>query len=283
MTEERELQDPTWEVHTSTPRWLILAVLLLAVVSVAAVGVAYKASSEAKGVARQREALSAEVKALYQSVEALNQRLAKNEDSSAQAQGELSVVTERLKLTQGELSRARGQSKKIREEYSKQLAEVENSVKSELASKASTEDVKLLSGDVSGVRSDLEATKQNLQMARGELGTLIARNHEEIEQLRRLGQRDYFEFTLAKKGTREKLGSIMVELRGTNSKRNQFTVALYVDDMRLEKKNRSINEPIYFYTTGSRAPLELVVNHVGKEKVSGYLSVPKVSGPAAGK
>lgn len=160
---------------------------------------------------------------------------------------------------------------------------MESSVRTELAAKATTDDVKNLSGDVSGVRTDLENTKQNLQMAKGELGTLIARNHEEIEQLRRLGQRDYFEFTLDGKGIREKLGSIMVELRGTNTRKNQFTIALFADDLRLEKKNRSVNEPIYFYTRGTRAPLELVVNQVGKNKVVGYLSVPKVFAPSAGK
>jgi hypothetical protein len=120
-------------------------------------------------------------------------------------------------------------------------------------------------------------------MAKGEMGTLIARNHEEIEQLRRLGQREYFEFTLNGKGFREKLGSIVLELRGTNTKRNQFTLALFADDLRLEKKNRSVNEPIYFYTRGTRAPFELVVNEVGKNKVVGYMSVPKVSAPSAGK
>lgn len=68
---------------------------------------------------------------------------------------------------------------------------------------------------------------------------------------------------------------MMLELRGTNIKKNQFTVAMYVDDMRLEKKNRAVDEPIYFYTRGTRAPLELVINGVGKDKISGYLSVPK--------
>jgi chromosome segregation ATPase len=185
------------------------------------------------------------------------------------------VVTDKLKLNEGELSRARGQAKQIRSEYSKQLNDMHSSVTSELAKKASADELRALGTDVSGVRQDLDATKQNLSMARGELGTLIARNSEEIEQLRRLGQRDYFEFSLEKKGTRQRLGSVTVELRGTNTKRNQFTMALNVDDMRLEKKNRSVNEPIYFYAQGYRAPLELVVNKVGKERVTGYLSVPK--------
>jgi hypothetical protein len=60
-----------------------------------------------------------------------------------------------------------------------------------------------------------------------------------------------------------------------NAKKNLFTVAIYADDARYEKKNRSVNEPIYFFTRGSRAPMEFTVNQVGKDTISGYLSVPK--------
>ena len=78
----------------------------------------------------------------------------------------------------------------------------------------------------------------------------------------------------------------MVELRGVNAKRNLYTVALYVDDARYDKKNRSVNEPIYFFTHGKgHAPLEFVVNQVGKNKISGYLSVLKAQSthtPTAG-
>ena len=269
MIEDRDVISP---VNEGTPRWLGIAVVVLAGVSLLALGIGWSASNSARTA---EQSLANEVKPLRQNVEVLTQRLTKAEETNAQLQGEFNVVTDRLQLTQGELQTARRQSKQIREDYSKKLSTVEASVKGELATKASADDVRALSGDVSGVRSDLEATKQNLQMSRGELGTLIARNHEEIEQLRRMGQRDYFEFTLEKKGTRQRVGSLMVELRGTNAKRNQFTIALYVDDMRLEKKNRSVNEPIYFYTRGARAALEMVVNQVGKDRVVGYLSIPK--------
>jgi len=281
MTEERQTinQEPA-----GTPRWMILTVVAVAVFSLLALGASYTASSRASSIEQRVPAeVRTEVKALQQTVEVLSQRLKQVEESYAQAQGELNVVTDRLKLTQGELARARKQGKQIQEQYDKQLADMESAVKTELATKAGSDEVRALSGDVSGVRSDLEATKQNLQMAKGELGTLIARNHEEIEQLRRLGQRDYFEFSLERKGTREKIGSVVVELRATNTKKNQFTIALYADDLRLEKKNRSVNEPIYFYTRGSRSPLELVVNQVGKNKIVGYLSAPKVAASASGK
>src|SRR5262249_55269851 len=129
--------------------------------------------------------------------------------------------------------------------------------------------------DVTGVKNDLDATKNNLQMARSEMGTLIARNHDEIDQLRRMGQRDYFEFTVTRKAGAQKVGAIQVELKDTNLKKNQFTINVLSDDKIFEKKNRSVNEPIFFYTGGSRQPLELVINKVGKNTASGYLSMPK--------
>jgi hypothetical protein len=118
-------------------------------------------------------------------------------------------------------------------------------------------------------------------MARSEMGTLIARNHDEIDQLRRMGQRDYFEFTVTRKGGNQRVGTIQVELKDTNTKKNQYTINVLADDKSFEKKNRSVNEPIFFYTGGTRAALELVVNKVSKTTASGYLSVPKASETAA--
>jgi len=131
------------------------------------------------------------------------------------------------------------------------------------------------------VKTDLDATKNNLQMARSEMGTLIARNHDEIDQLRRMGQRDYFEFTVTRKGGSQKVGTVQVQLKDTNTKKNQYTINVLADDKSFEKKNRSVNEPIFFYTGGTRAALELVVNKVSKTTASGYLSVPKAPETAA--
>jgi len=80
-----------------------------------------------------------------------------------------------------------------------------------------------------------------------------------------------------KKNQREKVGDLMVELKNVNQKKNLYTVSLYVDDSRYDKKNRSANEPIYFFTHGTRAPMEFTVNQIGKDKIAGYLSVPKVA------
>jgi hypothetical protein len=130
---------------------------------------------------------------------------------------------------------------------------------------------------VVGVRTDLDATREDLKMARSDLGTLIARNHDEIDQLRRLGEREYVEFTIAGRNKPQKVGNITVELRGVNSKKNQFNVVMTVEDKLFEKKNRALNEPIFFYTSGTRLPQELVINKVGKDQISGYVSIPKAN------
>ena len=253
---------------SGTPRWVGIAVVALAGISILGLGIGWNASTHAK-VAEQ--ALAAQNKDLQQNVDTLNQRLAQSEQGNAEVQNELNAVTDHVKLTQGQLASARQQTKQLSSDYSKKL----DSVQSQLATKANADDVTALGSDVNGVKSGLDAANNNLQMARGEFGTLIAKNHDEIDELRRLGERDYYEFTLTGKGNKSKAGSLMIELRGTNPKKNQFTVNLYVDDKRLEKKNRAVDEPIYFYTPGTRSPMELVVNQVGKDKLVGYVSAPK--------
>ena len=261
------------QTEGSAPRWIGIVVVVLAIVSLAALGVGWTASNRAGSL---QQALTAQQRQSSQTDDILNQRLAKAEDTNAQLQGELSVVTDKMKLTETELSRARTATKKIKEDDAKELTDLTNNMNGQLAGKASVDDVNKLGTDVTGVRTDLEATKSSLNLTRGEFGTLIAKNHDEVEELRRLGERDYYEFTIDKKNTREKVGDLMVELRGVNEKKNLYTVAIYVDDARYEKRNRSSNEPIYFFTHGSRAPLEFTVNSIGKDKIGGYLSVPKV-------
>jgi len=271
MLEEKQ-QEMTSEAPA--PRWIGIVVVALAVISLAALGAGWTASNRSAAL---QQTLATQTQQFRQNEDVLSQRLAKAEDTNAQLQGELSVVTDKMKLTQTELGRARQQAKQIKEDDAKQLADLQNNVNGQLATKATVDDVNKLGTDVTAVKTDLDATKNNLNMTRGEFGTLIAKNHDEVEELRRLGERDYYEFTIDKKNTREKVGDLMVELRGVNQKKNLYTVAIYVDDSRYEKRNRSANEPIYFFTHGSRAPLEFTVNQIGKDKIVGYLSVPKAN------
>ena len=261
------------DVSTSgTPRWVGLAVVILGGVSLLGLGVGWSALNQAKGI---EQSTLASVK---QSNDALSQRLAKEDEINQQLQSDLKVVTNKLKLTQGELIAARKQDKNATTAVDQKVTSLATSVKAELATKANADDVNRLNGDVTGVKTDLDATKNSIQMARSEMGTLIARNHDEIDQLRRMGQRDYFEFTVQRKGGATKVGSIQIELKDTNTKKNRYTINVLADDNSFEKKDRSVNEPIFFYTGGTRAALELVVNKVTKSTATGYLSIPKAAG-----
>jgi hypothetical protein len=267
-----DFQEPIYHTNTGAPRWVGLAVAVLGGVSLLGLGVGFSALNHVNSIQQATEA------SVKQSTDALSQRLAKEDEINQQLQSDLRVVTDKLNLTQTQLVAARKQTKATTVAVDKKLSGLESSVNSQLATKANTDDVNKLNGDVNGVKTDLDATKNSIQMARSEMGTLIARNHDEIDQLRRMGQRDYFEFTVTRKSGAEKVGSIQVELKDTNTKKNQYTINVLADDKSFEKKNRSVNEPIFFYTGGSHAALELVVNKVSKTTASGYLSVPKSTG-----
>src|SRR6267154_3187120 len=259
---------------TGTPRWVGLAVAVLGGFSLLSLGVGWSALNQAKSVEQSTQA------SVKQANEALSQKLAKADEINQQMQSDVKVVTDKLNLTQGELIAARKQNKNATTAVDKKVDNLATSVKAELATKASSDDVSKLNGDVTGVKGDLDATKNSIQMARSEMGTLIARNHDEIDQLRRIGQRDYFEFTVQRKAGAQKVGTIQVQLRDTNTKKNQFTINVLADDQSFEKKNRSVNEPIFFYTGGTRQAVELVINKVSKSTATGYLSVPKAGASA---
>jgi hypothetical protein len=270
-----EFQQPIAHTASGTPRWVGLAVVVLGTISLLGLGVSWSALNHASSAEQVNQV------ALKQANDTLSQRLAKTEELNQQLESDLKVVTDKLNVTHEDLVKARKQSKSAVGEVDKRVTGLETSVKSELATKANAEDVNRLNGDVSGVKNDLDATKNNLQMARSEMGTLIARNHDEIDQLRRMGTRDYYEFSVTRKAGPQKVGSIQVELRDTNTKKNQYTINVFADDKTFEKKNRSVNEPIFFYTGGSRAALELVINKVTKSSATGYLSIPKSTGTTA--
>ncbi|HUC53464.1 MAG TPA: hypothetical protein VMR90_05430 [Candidatus Cybelea sp.] len=270
-----DFQDSVHTSTTGTPRWVALAVAVLGGISLLSLGVGWSAWNQAKST---EQTTLANVK---QSNDALAQRLAKEDEINQQLESDVKVVTDKLKVTHADLVAARMQNKNATTAVDQKVTNLATSVKAELATKANTDDVNKLNGDVNGVKTDLDATKNSIQMARSEMGTLIARNHDEIDQLRRMGQRDYYEFTVQRKAGATKVGVIQVELKDTNTKKNRYTINVLADDNSFEKKDRSVNEPIFFYIGGNRSALELVVNKVTKTTASGYLSAPKAAGAAS--
>lgn len=133
-------------------------------------------------------------------------------------------------------------------------------------------------------RSELEKTIAELARTRGDLGVqsdLIATNARQLAALKALGERNYTEFTLKKAKTPQRVGDLQIRLTNADVKRNRYTVEVIVDDKKIEKKDRTINEPVQFLLSRSAIPYELVVNEVKKDTIVGYLSAPKVQQPRA--
>jgi hypothetical protein len=132
--------------------------------------------------------------------------------------------------------------------------------------------------DIASTRSDLEAAKAQMQRMMGDEGTmsgLIATNHDQLEILKHKGDRNYFEFTLQKGGKPMLLSTVKVQLKKVDDKRSKYTMVVSSDDRNIEKKDKSLDEPVQFYSGKDPVLFEIVVNNISKNQVSGYLSTPK--------
>jgi hypothetical protein len=278
-----EYQETRVETATATPRWVGLAIAALGGISLLGLGIGWSALSKGSAIEQSTQA------SLKQQNDALTQRLTKTEEQNQQLTSDLKVVTDKLNVTQEDLAKARKQSSAVAANYGKKLSGIESNVSAvntQLATKANSEDVNKLSGDVTGVKNDLDVTKAKLERATGDMGVmsgLIARNHDDVEELKRRGDRNYYEFTLQKSKTPEKVGPVSIALNKTDQKKSKYTMTVLADDRSIEKKDKTAGEPVQFYVKGSAhaAPYELVVFDVTKNQVTGYLSTPKTAGGTA--
>jgi chromosome segregation ATPase len=279
MMSMSEFQDTSIESSAAVPRWVGLAVAALGGVSLIGLGVGVAALNQSKSTEQTIQA------SLKQQNDELSQRLTKEDEQNLQLQSDLRVVTDKLNVTQEDLQKARQQTKASVFAYNKKLSGLESNVNTQLATKASAEDMNKLGGDVTGVKNDLEDTKSKLERATGDMGVmsgLIARNHDDVEELKRKGDRNYYEFTLNKAKTPQRVGPVQISLGKADQKKSKYTLTVLADDKSIEKKDKTAGEPVQFYVKGTAryAPYELVVFDVGKNQVTGYLSTPKSAGAA---
>ena len=223
--------------------------------------------------------------------------LAEAKQENVKLATELRETDARLKVATEELGRSLGLTQKQMDARAQEMIEREEvqeakSQRLERAQKQTAQEVSSVSGavssvktDVGGVRPDLGKTQNDLatalsqlQSIRGDLSdhsSLIARNHEELELLKHKGDRNYYEFTLAK-GQRKPVGTVSLELKKADPKKSRFTLLVYSDDKQYEKKDRNVNEPLQFYSGKEPMLFEIVVNTIGsKNQISGYLTTPK--------
>ena len=232
-------------------------------------------------------ALSSRLSHQEAALAAANQQNATLAAQMRETNARLTVATDELGkslgLTQKQLDaraqaiiqREQADSKRL-EAAQQQTAQQVSSVSSEVSNVKT--DVGGVKTDVAKTQNDLAGAMSQLQSMKGDMGgqsTLIARNHDELELLKHRGDRNYYEFTLTK-NKRQPVGTVSLELKKADMKRSRFTVLVYADDRRYEKKDRNVDEPLQFYSGKEPALYEIVVNNIrSKNQVSGYLSTPK--------
>jgi multidrug efflux pump subunit AcrA (membrane-fusion protein) len=142
-----------------------------------------------------------------------------------------------------------------------------------------SENVSGVKTEVASTQTELEKTGNDLKRVMGDMGVmsgLIATNSTQLNALKELGDRDYIEFDLKKVGGKQKVGDMQLTLAKADPKHNRFTLQVLADYKMMEKRDRTINEPVQLYLAGNRQPEEIVVNEVKKDEVVGYISIPKV-------
>jgi chromosome segregation ATPase len=259
---------PTGLEHQSTAgKWILL---FLAIIFVAATIYGHVTTRQ------HVDKLTKDLTASQAQVAELQKRM-----QSAEAQEE--TLGEKLGMTKKDLA-----------QRAAQLQAQQRSAESRLEkeAKAQKEQIGQVTGEVAGVKTDvggvktdvastkadLEATKARLQSAVGDLGVqsgLIATTRGDLEVLKHKGDRNYYEFTLLRGAKSQPVATVGLQLKKADSKRGKYTMEVTSDDKTIEKKDRTVAEPIQFYAGRDHLLFELVVWTVEKNKATGYLSTPK--------
>jgi chromosome segregation ATPase len=236
----------------------------------------------------------------------LEQKLAASEQKNTQLSEQQAVLAERLKATTETLGQSVGLTQRqievrtqaLMESQAQQLATVratkeqtaklaEQEADSEKQLGAVQSDVTAVKTDVGGAKASIAATQSDLadtkaQMQRvigdeGKMSGLIATNHDELEVLKHKGDRNYYEFTLQKGAKPTLLSTVKLQAKKVDEKKGKYTLVVSSDDRNIEKKDRTLDEPVQFYSGKDPQLFEIVVNNMSKNVISGYLSAPKTA------
>ena len=266
---------------TGTPRWISVlfgvVIALLVVLGVAGYSTQTRLTQD---LARQQD----QNKILTAQLDQANSRV-------ADLKSQMEITLQRVGLTQSEIARAKSRAEAIRQEQ--QTSDQKLTAQLSQAQKESDEKIGAVASEVGGAKKDIEATKTDLETTKGKLerslgdmnvmSSLIAHNRDDLEDLRRRGDRNYYEFTLQKSKNAQRVGPVQMSLNKTDPKKAKYTLTVVADDKTIEKKDKTSGEPVQFYVKGSArmAPYEIVVFDVGKNQINGYLATPKDGGATA--
>ena len=265
---------------TGTPRWItILLVLMMAGLVVLGIAGYSTETRLSQDLAKQQE----QNKILTAQLDQANTRI-------ADIKSKVEITTQRMGLTQSELAQAKSRAEAIRKEQ--QTSDQKLTEEITQVQKESNEKIGAVASEVGGAKKDIEATKTDLEATKGKLerslgdmnvmSGLIAHNKDDLDELRRRGDRNYYEFTLTKSKNAQRVGPVQMVLNKTDPKKATYTITVVADDKTIPKRDKTSGEPVQFYVKGSArmAPYEIVVFDVGKNQITGYLATPKEGGAA---
>jgi chromosome segregation ATPase len=238
---------------------------------------------------------------LQNHLSATEQKIAASDQKNAELEQKLEATNARLRATSETLAQSVGMSQKQMEARAQSILASQRAESARLEQEqaqatkqigAVSTDVASVKTDVGGVKtdvattkSDLEATKTQLTRVMGDAGVmsgLIATNHDQLEVLKHKGDRTYLEFSLQKGAKPTLLSTVKLQLKKADEKHSKYTLVVSSDDRNIEKKDKGLDEPVQFYNGKDPVLYELVVNVIEKNKVSGYLSIPKGAKTAGG-
>jgi hypothetical protein len=269
--------------RTATPRWvpLVIVVLFLALVGVGYAGYTSRQQLE-------NELAAANTKADNRA-DLLSKEMEQADARMAQLRAQSDVTAQKLGLTQDELARERTLAQQIQQQQQQGNAQLA----AQIGQVAKDDDAKIgqVSTDLTGAKTDIASTRKDLDTTNARLKSTIddlgqntgaiARTRDDLDALRRLGERNIYEFNVSKSKNPQRVGPIQVTLHSVDPKHFKYTMTVVADDKSIEKKDRTAEEPVAFYVRGARAPYELVVFDVTKDHITGYLATPKDNTQAA--
>lgn len=270
------IERETTVVDHKAPGWLAGAAVGGLVLALAGLGWSLSLQNRITRANENLAAAQSQNAALNEHIEDTNERLKAMGQALGQSMGltqkQLEDRSNELMAAQKSAAAATKQLAKEQADTAKQVGAVQTDVNGVKT------DVTGVKSDVATTQADLSATKSQLTRVVGDQGVmsgLIATTHDELEELKRRGDRNYYEFTLQKNAQPSNVGTIKLQLKKVDQKHSKFTLNVNADDKNIEKKDKNLDEPVQFYSGKTPMLYEIVVNNIGKNQVTGYLSTPK--------
>ena len=270
-------------VDHRVPNWLVGVAVVALLAALGALAWALTLQNHLATAERNLNTATQQSTALAEKIDDTNERLRAQGEALGQSVGltqkqleerssQLSAAQKQVQRTAMAATAATARVSKQTKENTEQIGAVQTDVSSVKT------DVGGVKNDVATTQADLAATKGQLTRVVGDQGVmsgLIATNHDELQELKRRGERNYYEFTLQKGNNGQVVGTVKLSLKKVDVKRSKYTMYVSADDKNIEKKDKNLDEPVQFYSGKAPALYEIVVNNITKNQVQGYLSTPK--------